>query len=97
METDLDLLPPELRAQNRMEREIALPYAESLQAIDILETAGVLLVGWEPLASYDDGRFGAYPSQGIGGLSGLEVPQTLPTWDEAVSDAAANAPRDDQG
>ncbi|HTP28730.1 MAG TPA: hypothetical protein VMK12_24105 [Anaeromyxobacteraceae bacterium] len=67
----LELLPPELRRLNRMEREIALPYPAVLEAIDVLQARGVLLLGWEPLASYPDAGFGTYPAMGIGGLAGM--------------------------
>ena len=82
----LDLLPPELRRLNRMEREIALPYPAVLEAIDVLEAQGVLLTGWEPLASYADGGFGAYPADVIGGLAGRAGGAD---WDEAVRSSAA--------
>ena len=83
----LELLPQELRTLNRMEREIALPYPAVLEAIDVLEAQGVLLTGWEPLASYADGGFGAYPAMGIGGLAGITIPDSQ-AWDEAVQSSA---------
>jgi len=82
----VDLLPPELRRLNRMDREIALPYPTVLEAIDVLEAQGVLLTGWEPLATYPDGGFGAYPADVIGGLGG---PARGANWDEAVRLSAA--------
>jgi hypothetical protein len=45
--SDLDLLPPALRAVNRLDREIALPYPSVIEAVDVLASQGVLLVGWE--------------------------------------------------
>jgi hypothetical protein len=53
---DPALLSPQLLAQNRMEREIALPYPAVLAAIDELEARGMLLLGWEALASFPDER-----------------------------------------
>ena len=70
-----------------MDREIALPYPAVLEAIDALERQSVLLVGWEPLASYADGGFGAYPADGIGGLAGIEIPSAS-AWGSAVTQSA---------
>src|SRR5438552_232647 len=84
----LDLLPPVLQTQNRMEREIALPYPAVLEAIDALLAHGVLLLGWEPLAAYPDGGFGAYPARGIGGLAGITVPAADEDWGDAVRSSA---------
>jgi hypothetical protein len=62
---DIDLLPRALAAQSRMEREIALPYPLVLEAVDALAAQGVFMLGWEALATYPDGGFGAYPSRGV--------------------------------
>lgn len=42
-----DLLPEALRKQSLSEREIVLPFQETLQALEILATAGYSLQGWE--------------------------------------------------
>jgi hypothetical protein len=73
---------------SRMKREIALPYPEVLEAVDALEAESVLLLGWEALATYPDGRFGAYPSSMIGGLVGASIP-AVSDWDDAVGQSAA--------
>lgn len=70
-----------------MQREIALPYPEILEAIDALEAKSALLLGWEALATYPDGGFGAYPSRAIGGLT-VELPAP-DEWDDAVARSAA--------
>jgi hypothetical protein len=86
---DLDLLPLRLAALSRMEREIALPYPEVLDAIDALEAKSVLLLGWEALAIYPDGGFGAYPGGMVAGLAGISIPSP-DRWDEAISSSAAS-------
>jgi hypothetical protein len=86
--SDLDLLPTGLAALSRLEREIALPYPEVLEAVDTLEADSVLLLGWEALATYPDGGFGAYPSSMIGGVAGVSIPPA-DQWGEAVSRSAA--------
>lgn len=47
MSPDLDLLPHDLRAASRMEREIALPFPAVLDVINLIEGQGILLLGWE--------------------------------------------------
>jgi hypothetical protein len=85
---DPDQLPYELARQSRMEKEIALPYPAVLEAIDALEAQDIYLLGWEPLATRPDGRFGTYPAPGIGGLS-LDLPSPDEDWRAAVERSAA--------
>jgi hypothetical protein len=77
-----------LARQSRMENEIALPYPAVLEAIDALEAKDIYLLGWEPLATYADGGFGAYPAPGAGGLS-LDLPAPDEDWRAAVKRSAA--------
>ena len=69
-----------------MEREIALPYPLVLDAIDALEASGVYILGWEALATWPDGGFGASPG---GGFMGFSVEETLRASANAVPRAAA--------
>ena len=66
-----------------METEIALPYSAVLEAVDLLEAQDIYLLGWEALAVYPDGGFGAYPAPGIGGRS-LNLPPPDEDWHAAV-------------
>lgn len=86
--SDLDLLPAALAAESRMEREIALPYPLVLDAIDALEARGVVILGWEALATWPDGGFGAYPG---GGIMHFTVDESLRASVDAVPAAAAAA------
>ena len=70
-----------------METEIALPYSAVLEAVDLLEAQDIYLLGWEALAVYPDGGFGAYPAPGMGGLS-LDLPPQDEDWHAAVERSA---------
>lgn len=85
--SDLDLLPAALAAESRMDREIALPYPMILDAIDALEARGIILLGWEALATWPDGGFGAYPG---GGVVHFEVEASLRGDVNAVRAAASS-------
>lgn len=85
--SDLDLLPDDLRAESRMEREIALPFPAVLDAVRLIEEQGVFLLGSEALATYPDGGFGAYPCGGVVGLS-IEPPAQASERSRAVRHAA---------
>ena len=58
MKDDLTALPAELRRQSLSDREIVLPYAEALLAIDALKKSGYAVVVWEGWVLYPDGRVG---------------------------------------
>ena len=85
--SDLDLLPDGLRAESRMEREIALPFPVVLDAVRLIEEQGVFLLGWEALATYPDGGFGAYPCGGVVSFS-IEPPAHASERSRAVRHAA---------
>ena len=88
MSIGTELLPPELGQQNKMEREIALPYPAVLQVIDLLEALGVFLLGWELIAIHPDGGMGHYNVDGIRGIEGITLPATNDDWREAVRRSA---------
>ncbi len=73
-----------------MEKEIALPFPDVLDAIDILESQDVLLLGWEPHGAYEDGGYGAYPSPSFGGFTLPEhaIPDNRAEWQKAVHQSA---------
>jgi len=54
----IDLLPEHLREQSISPREIVLPLSAALEAIDLLEAAGVFILGWEGWVKTVDGRHG---------------------------------------
>ena len=54
----LALLPERLRETSISQQEIVLPMAEALEAIDLLESQGVLILGWEGWVKDTQGRVG---------------------------------------
>jgi hypothetical protein len=57
-----------------------------LDAIDAVEARGVVILGWEALATWADGGFGAYPG---GGIMHFSVDESLRASVDAVPAAAA--------
>ena len=53
-----DLLPAQLREQSISQREIVLPMKEALEAIDLLESQNVQILGWEGWVKDAQGRIG---------------------------------------
>ncbi len=56
MESDLELLPPDLAARSASNREIVLRYEDALRALEHLRGVGVRVLGWEGWLVYPDGR-----------------------------------------
>lgn len=53
--SEIDLLPEDLRRQSLSSNEIVLPYADALQALEILEEAHWAVLGWEPWLKWPNG------------------------------------------
>ncbi len=70
-----------------MEREIALPFPAVLEAVRVIEEKNIFLLGWEALATYPDGGFGAYPCGGVVHFS-IEPPDQPRERLQAVGHAA---------
>lgn len=60
----LHLIPPELARHSISPLEIVLPIELALEAIDLLETHGRLILGWEGWLLYPDGKHGHGGPQG---------------------------------
>ena len=70
----LDLLPKRLKDVSISQREIVLPMAEALEAIDLLESRGMQILGWEGWVKDIQGRVGhGSAPQGTGSLQELSV------------------------
>jgi hypothetical protein len=54
----LELLPVQLRERSISQREIVLPLAQALEAIDHLESQGIQILGWEGWVKDEQGRIG---------------------------------------
>jgi hypothetical protein len=62
---DIEALPPHLRRLSAMDREIALPLAAALEAIDFFERHGWDALGWEGVVRRRDGAMG-HPPKALG-------------------------------
>lgn len=72
--TALELLPPRIAALSISQKEIVLPLEEALLVIDIMESKGIPILGWEGWVKTDDGRVGhGSAPQGTESLEGLSV------------------------
>ncbi|MDH2434607.1 hypothetical protein QCD60_18855 [Pokkaliibacter sp. MBI-7] len=72
--SDLNLLPKHLADKSISEQEIVLPIAEAIEAIDILESQGYLVLGWEGWVKSKSGIIGHQNApQGTISLEGLSV------------------------
>lgn len=56
MNEALSALPSDLSQKSISNREVVLPLADALHAIDILESAGFHILGWEGWVKCADGR-----------------------------------------
>ncbi|MFT0635344.1 hypothetical protein ACMFY5_24975, partial [Pseudomonas sihuiensis] len=54
----LDLLPVQLRERSISQSEIVLPLTQALEAIDLLESQGIQILGWEGWVKDKQGRIG---------------------------------------
>jgi hypothetical protein len=52
------LLPDRFRRASISDREIVVPYELALEAVDILESQGILILGWEGWLVHPDGKRG---------------------------------------
>jgi hypothetical protein len=98
---DLELLPPELAARSISDEEIVLRQAEALRAIDILESKGVLILGWEGWVKTKLGDVGHGGPQGTESLGALSVEEAAAfcratIWEEAALWTVDNPGRTDE-
>ena len=56
--SDLELLPSRLRDLSISPKEIVLPLVAALEAVDILESHGAYILGWEGWVKDAQGRHG---------------------------------------
>lgn len=86
----LALLPDRLQKKSISRREIVLPLTEALEAIDLLESQRVLVLGWEGWVKDREGRVGhGSAPQGTASLQSLSVKAAAQVCRETIpSDAA---------
>ncbi|MDX3775754.1 hypothetical protein QE250_16700 [Chromatiaceae bacterium AAb-1] len=74
----IDLLPPSLREQSISQREIVLPLAAALDAIDFIESQRIQILGWEGWIKDAHGRIGhSSAPQGTISLEDLTVHEAV--------------------
>ncbi|KQT35997.1 MULTISPECIES: hypothetical protein [unclassified Methylophilus] len=96
--SDLDLLPKYLADKSISEQEIVLPTAEAIEAIDILESQGYLVLGWEGWVKSSNGVIGHQNApQGTISLEGLSVASAAQLCRETIQKEAAQWLTSNQG
>ena len=96
--SQLDLLPKRLREASISQREIVLPMAEALEAVDLLESKGVQILGWEGWVKDAQGRVGhGSAPQGTGSLQYLSVHEAAQLCRTTIPADAAQWTQDDPG
>jgi len=87
---DLNLLPKYLADKSISEQEIVLPIAEAIEAIDILESLGYQVLGWEGWVKSKNGVIGHQNApQGTISLEGLSVASAAQFCRETIKTEAA--------
>ena len=87
----LALLPRHLDAKSISKSEVVLPMAEALEAIDLFEAKGLLILGWEGWVKDKDGcvGHGSVP-QGSVSLEALSVTEAAQLCRETIPQDAAH-------
>lgn len=96
--SELDLLPQRLSDQSISEREIVLPIAATLEAIDLLESNGRHIIDWEGWVKDTHGRVGhGTAPQGTTSLQDLSVQEAAQICRSTIPPAAAQWAEDNPG
>jgi hypothetical protein len=86
----LALLPAALASCSISPREIVLPLREALEAIDILESKGILVLGWEGWVKTREGQIGhGSAPQGTESLQELSVREAAAICRQSILEDAA--------
>ena len=86
----LAYLPNRVAGKSISSREIVLPLAEALEAINLLESRGLLILGWEGWIKTADGRVGhGSAPQGTTSLAGLPVSEAADWCRRTIREEAA--------
>lgn len=94
----LELLPNELASRSISPREIVLPLREALEAVEILESKGILILGWEGWVKTPDGRVGhGSAPQGTVSLEDLSVHEAAEVCRKTMPQDAAQWETENQG
>ena len=94
----IDLLPPRLRDLSISRSEIVLPMAEALEALDLLESQGEQILGWEGWVKDTEGRVGhGSAPQGTVSLHELSVHEAAQLCRETIPRGALEWAQDNPG
>lgn len=86
----LALLPESIASKSISKREVVLPITEALEAIDLFESKGLLILGWEGWVKTKDGRVGhGNAPQGTVSLEELSVSAAAQLCRETIPQEAA--------
>jgi hypothetical protein len=96
--SQLELLPKRLREASISSCEIVLPMAEALEAIDLLESQGLQILGWEGWVRDSQGRVGhGSAPQGTGSLQDLSAQEAAQLCRATIPAGAAQWVQDNPG
>jgi hypothetical protein len=85
---ELELLPRELALQSASASEIVLPYAQALEALEVIARAGRRVVGWEGWIRTPDGAVGhGDTAMGLDSLSTLDGQQAIARCRQTIGEA----------
>lgn len=86
----LDLLPVQLRERSISQSEIVLPLTQALEAIDLLESQGIQILGWEGWVKDEQGRIGhGNAPQGTMSLQKLSRPEAAQLCRDTIQSDAS--------
>ena len=92
------LLPREVAARSTSQREIVLPLQDALEVVDIMESKGILILGWEGWVQTADGRVGhGSAPQGTVSLEDLSVHEAAEVCRTTMTEDAAQWEKENQG
>lgn len=94
----LSLLPAKVADKSISNREVVLPMREALEAIDIFETLGLHILGWEGWVKCADGRVGhGSAPQGTVSLEHLSIHEAAQLCRKSIPEDAADWEAEHQG
>jgi hypothetical protein len=81
-------LPAKFRENSISDRERVVPYELALEAVDLLEAKGILILGWEGWLAYQDGGRGhSGRHQGTVSLDQLSVAESASLVRRTIANA----------
>lgn len=96
--TQLDLLPIWLKDQSLSEKEIVLPLPAALDAIEIIESGGFHVLGWEGWVRDAKGHVGhGGAPQGTVSLCNISAQEAAQYCRTTIASEAAQWAKDNQG